>query len=159
MLTDVFLYFYHLSAWYWIDIVRRNCLGHSLELNSYRLLILIRFKAKGKLSTVADQKKNYKVKLSNSILSPDYNQPLYRKFLLSDRTICKLWQKYHQFWLVEGSIHILDHYLELMLHIREKWGGGGKILNLEFPSISMAPIDELTCFESLSLITPLPHQF
>ena len=125
MLTDVFLYFYHLSAWYCIDIVRRNCLGHSLELKSYRLLILICFKAKGKLSTVADQKKNYKVKLSNTILSPDYNQTLNRKLLLNDRTICKLWQKYHQFWLVEGSIHILNHYLELMLHIREKWGGGG----------------------------------
>ena len=55
----------------------------------------------------------------------------------------------------------MDHYLKLMCHIREKWGGGGvqKILNLEFPSISMAPIDELTCFESLSLITPLPRQF
>ena len=126
MLTDVFLYFYHLSAWYCIDIVTRNCFGHSLELNSYRLLILIRFKAKGKLSTVADQKKNYKVKLSNTILSPDYNQPLNRKLLLNDRTICKLWQKYHQFRLVEGSIHILDHYLELMLHIREKWGVGCK---------------------------------
>ena len=40
-------------------------------------------------------------------------------------------------------------------------GGGGvqKILNLEFPSISMALIDEQTCFESLSLIIPLPRQF
>ena len=94
---------------------------------------------------------DYKVKLSNTMLSPDYNQPLNRKLLL-----CKLWQKYYQFQLVEGNGPLSKAYVSY----QGKMGGGvQKILNLEFPSISMAPIDELTCFESLSLITPLPRQF
>ena len=92
--------------------MRRNCLGHSLELNSNRLLILIHFKAKRKLSTIAD----YKVKLSNTMLSPDYNQPLNRKLLL-----CKLWQKYYQFQLVEGNGPLSKAYASY----KGKMGGGG----------------------------------